>query len=233
MINPDFFFDRATDAKVLFFEYSTENSNFQSDLHEIYRPVNTTAKFPSPVYDVILKHGVDVVSVTYDHPNKNPELTPGFYFSADRITSLPEALFDFARACEYDVTEEDIPEPLDHGKAQLIGVGVFPGRGELGFHMVYRGDAEDFESVAEIDPRYKNFAFQYVLTKAGTSRHAVEFFDGFEILSFEELNSHITHCEEKVQETYGERVRISEVCSYKFFLNTDEKKMYYRVILHD
>ena len=233
MSNPDFFFSRPSSSRVLFFEYSTEHSDFQSDLHEIYRPDSQASNLPHPVAKVSVENKCEVISVTYDHPSRNPDLTAAVYFDMSFCENPKQAMLEFAQALGYEATLDDIPDLLNHGGATLIGVGLFPGRESLAFHVVYKGEVEHFANVAEIDPKYKNFAFQYVLTKTGTSRHAVEFFEGFETLSFPELNDHIAHCEEKVQETYGEKVRLSDVCSYKFFLNSDEKKMYYRVLLHD
>lgn len=233
MSNPDFFFSRPTSSKVLFFEYSTEQADFQSDLHEIYRPDLQVASLPQAVAKVSAENKCEVISITYDHPSRNPDLTAAVYFDMSSCGGSKQAMLEFAKALGYEATLSDIPDLLDHKEATLIGVGLFPGRESLAFHMVYKGEVEHFANLAEVDPKYKNFAFQYVLTKGGTSRHAVEFFDNFETLSFPELNDHVAHCKTKVEETYGEKVRLAEVCSYKFFVDSDEKKMYYRVLLHD
>jgi hypothetical protein len=229
----DFFFNRQTTSKVLFFEYSTHQSDFQSDLHEIYRPFTQHDLLPFEVSKVAHEQQCEVISITYDHPSRNPDLIPGIYYDLGNNPDPKGAMLAFALAMGYGVTLDDIPDLLSHGNAKLIGAGLFPGRESLAFHMVYKGEVEDFADFGAIDPRYKNFAFQYVLTKEGTSRHAVEFFEGFEELGFSELNGHVAHARQKAQETYGDRVRLSEICSYKFFLENDEKKVYYRVLLND
>lgn len=232
-MTPDFFFDRQTTSKVLFFEYSNNHPDFQSDLHEIYRPVTQHELLPFEVSRVAHEQACEVISVTYDHPSRNPELTPGIYFALENNPDPKQAMLAFALAMGYEATLDDVPDLLSHGNARLIGTGLFPSREKLAYHMVYKGEAEDFADFAEIDPKYKNFAFQYVLTKEGTSRHAVEFFEDFEELGFSELDGHVAHAREKTKETYGERVRLSEICSYKFFLENNEKKVYYRVLLND
>lgn len=233
MTNPDFFFSRPTTSKVLFFEYSTEHPDFQSDIHEIYRPGIHANTLDLKIAKVSVENKIDVIALTYDHPDRNPDLTPGIYFDVTNHGNLKQAMLDFALAMDYEVTLNDIPDPLEHGGAYIVGVGLFPSRESLAFHMIYKGEVQHFANLVEIDPQYKNFAFQYVLTKEGTSRHAVEFFDNFESQAFPELNDHVTHCANKVRETFGDTVRLAEVCSYKFFLDSNEKKMYYRVLLHD
>ena len=233
MSNPDFFFSRPTASRVLFFEYSTEHPDFQSDLHEIFRPGSQAADLPVEVAKVTTKCNTDVVAVTYDHPSRNPDQVPGIYFDLTASGNFRQEMFEFAVSMGYEVILGDIPELLDHKDANLIGVGLFPGRESLAFHMVYKGEAHHFSNLAEVDPKYKNFAFQYVLTKEGTSDYAVEFFEDFDTLAFPELDGHVAHCKAKVEETYGNRVRLAEVCSYKFFLSNDEKKVYYRVLLND
>jgi hypothetical protein len=233
MSNPDFFFYRPTSSRVLFFEYSSENPDFQSDLHEIYRPGSQASDLPFKIAKVSAENKCEVIALTYDHPSRNPDLIPGVYFDLSYSENHRQSMLEFALALGYEATLDDIPELLDHKEAIAIGVGLFPGRESLAFHMVYKGEAHHFSNLAEIDPKYKNFAFQYVLTKEGTSRHAVEFFDNFETLGFAELADHVAHCKSKVTETYGDRVRLSEICSYKFFLDQNEKKVYYRVLLND
>ena len=233
MSNPDFFFSRPTASRVLFFEYSTEYPDFQSDLHEIFRPGVQAADLPLKIAKVATKNNTEIVAVTYDHPSRNPNLTPGVYFDLTSDGNPKQAMLDFALAVGYEATLDDIPELLDHKEAYLIGVGLFPGRESLAFHMVYKGEAQHFSNLVEIDPKYKNFAFQYVLTKEGTRDYAVEFFENFDELAFAELDDHVAHAQRKVKEVYGERVRLTEVCSYKFFLNREEKKVYYRVLLND
>jgi hypothetical protein len=233
MSNPDFFFSRPTSSRVLFFEYSTEHPDFQSDLHEIYRPAAQTELLPHEVALVSSQQNCEVVSLTYDHPSRNPDLVAGVYFDISKNLEPKQAMLAFALAMGYEATEDDIPNLLNHGNAHIIGVGLFPAREALAFHMVYKGEAEDFSNTADIDPKYKNFAFQYVLTKEGTRDHAVEFFSDFDELAFPELNDHVAHARVKAQQTYGDRVRLSEVCSYKFSLDSNEKKVYYRVLLND
>ena len=232
MSNPDFFFSRLTSSKVLFFEYSTKYSDFQADLHEIYRPRSQSTDLPHEVAKVAIRNQTDVVAVTYDHPSRNPDQVPGIYFDLTASNNFRQEMLEFALSMGYEITLGDIPELLDHKEANLIGVGLFPGRESLAFHMVYKGESHHFSNLAEVDPKYKNFAFQYVLTKEGTSDYAVEFFEDFDTLAFPELDDHVAHCKAKVEETYGSRVRLAEVCSYKFSLNNDEKKVYYRVLLN-
>lgn len=232
MSNPDFFFSRPTTSHVLFFEYSTKYSDFQSDLHEIYRPGLEAGSLPLEVAKTAVENKCEVISVTYDHPSRNPDLTAAVYFDLSASKNPRQSMLEFALAMGYEATLEDVPELLDHKEAVLIGVGIFPNRGALAFHMVYKGEVEHFSNLAVIDPKYKNFAFQYVLTREGTSHHAVEFFENFEEHGFPDLDEHVAHCREKSVEAYGEKIRLAEVCSYKFFLETDEKKMYYRVLLH-
>lgn len=232
MSDPDFFFSRPTASHVLFFEYSTKYSDFQSDLHEIYRPGLEAEHLSFGVAKTAIENQCDVISVTYDHPSRNPDLTAAVYFDLGGSKDPRQSMLEFALAMGYDATLEDIPELLNHKEAVLIGTGLFPNRGELAFHMVYKGEAEHFADIATIDPKYKNFAFQYVLTKEGTSNHAVEFFENFEEHGFSELDAHVAHCEAKAAEVYGDKVRLANICSYKFFLETDERKVYYRVLLH-
>ena len=233
MFNPDFFFSRPTTSRVLFFEYSTEHSDFQSDLHEIYRPATQTELLPHEVALVSSLQNCEVVSLTYDHPSRNPDLVAGIYFDISKNTEPKQAMLAFALAMGYEAAEDDIPNLLNHGNAHVIGVGLFPARESLAFHMVYKGEAKDFSSLADIDPKYKDFSFQYVLTKEGTCDHAVEFFSDFDNLAFPDLDDHVAHAREAAQQTYGNRVRLSEICSYKFILNSNKKKVYYRVLLND
>lgn len=233
MSTPDFFFSRPTPSRVLFFEYSSEHPDFQSDLHEIYRPVTQQSLLPFEIARVCHEQQCEVISVTYDHPSRNPDLVPAIYYELEGNPNPKQAMLDFALAMGYDATLDDVPDLLDHGNARLIGTGLFPNRGELAYHMVYKGDPENFANLAQIDPKYRDFAFQYVLTKDGTTRHAVEFFLDFDNLAFSELDNHVAHARQKSQEVYGDRIRLSGVCSYKFFLESDEKKVYYRVLLND
>lgn len=231
MSNPDFFFSRPTNSRLLFFEYSNEYPDFQSDLHEFYRPGTQVALLPFEIAKTAYENNSGCLVLSYDHPNRNPDLIAGYYIETTTCKDIPKAMLEFAQVLGYGVTAGDIPDLIPHGDAFVQAIGLFPGRESLAFHMVYRGKREDFANLAEIAEDYKNFTFQYTLSKEGTKNHVVEIHDEFEVYAPAELDGHLEHCKEKVQEAFGDRIQEHNICSYKFFLGTEKRKMYYRVLL--
>lgn len=230
MSNPDFFFSRPTKSRLLFFEFSNEYGDFQSDLHEFYRPGTQASILPLQLAKTAHENGQDTLVLSYDHPSRNPDLIAGAYITTYGCENLSQTMLEFAQAVGYDVTLDDIPDLLHHGEAYVQAIGLFPGRESLAFHMVYRGKREDFSNLAEISEDYKNFTFQYTLSKEGTRNHVVEIHDEFETYAPAELDGHLEHCKEKVKESFGDRVQEQGVCSYKFYLGSGKRKMYYRVL---
>lgn len=231
MSNPDFFFSRPSNSRLLFFEYSTDYPDFQSDLHEFYRPGTQASLLPFELAKMAYENKSDAVVLSYDHPSRNPDLVAKVYIETTTCEDIKKAMLEFAQVVGYKVTEEDIPDLVDHGDAYVQAIGIIPGREAPAFHMVYRGKPEHFANLAEVGEDYKNFTFQYTLSKEGTKNYVVEIHDEFETFGPPELDGHVAHCKDKLKEAFGDRVQEHNICSYKFYLESGKRKMYYRVLL--
>jgi hypothetical protein len=227
--NPDYFFGKETKSKLLFFEYSTEFTNNQSDLLEFYGKTDDLSEVPTGVQEAFRARGGDLFVLAYDNPAKGYPGAPGVYFDTSNNPDVQGSLKDFALAAGYDVSDSDFPTVAKHGNSHLQGVGLFPDRGPLNFRFVYHGYASDFADVATIDPKYGYFTYSYTVTAQGVSGQSVEFYDNLAENGFPELAPQLAHAHQKTQETYGSKVVQSGVSSYKFFLNSPEKKAYFRV----